>query len=62
MQGPSDPKSSGSTYARKGAEPAKSTGPKGPMARGSTVKTHEATKPSVGGLQAGPAKPSASSK
>jgi hypothetical protein len=62
MQGPSDPRSSGASYAKRGIEPAKSVGPKGPMARGASQGQHGTTKPSVGGLAAGPAKPSAKAK
>ena len=58
--GPSDPMGSKGTYAKKGAEPAKTTGPKGPQARGSTQGQHETTKPSgTGKLAAGPVNPKA---
>lgn len=45
MQGPMDPLGSGKSYARRGVEPVKHTGPKGPQARGMTEGRHQDTEP-----------------
>ena len=63
MHGPQDPRASGRSYAKKGAEPVKQTGQVGPQARGATEKRHQDTKPPAStNLAVGLCKPSASQK